>query len=405
MPSDTPDCDNSLDLRIPVLFRFGGAGDAARNIAGVAAAGRLVREAAEAGFSEIWIVLPGEEEIEADARRDVERLAGTGLVSILSEAAAAARLSANPEAPALVVAASHLIPAETLRCFAASGEDVLVCDGQVLAWRAFAGTLARPSSSVRAFSCGPALPLDGKRTTRRILQQTGKPGDGVVSRWLNRPISRRISGLLLRVPAIRPIHATFGTAFLAALMFAMLIEEGRAGLVLGALLFQAASIFDGVDGEVARATFRTSRRGAAIDSAVDMATNLLFIAGLTIHAAVSGGSAIAYVGAWGFGALALGLLLIGWNAVAAGEPLNFDLLKRVHKSATPGSGAPAAMRFATAVASRDFFALLFAVMAIAGLAEASLYLFAIAVTIWLAVVLFSLRSARARLIAENRISR
>ena len=41
-----------------------------------------------------------------------------------------------------------------------------------------------------------------------------------VSRWLNRPISQTISRILLAMPGVRPIHATFGTGLIALLMFA-----------------------------------------------------------------------------------------------------------------------------------------------------------------------------------------
>jgi len=50
--------------------------------------------------------------------------------------------------------------------------------------------------------------------------------------------------------------------------------------LIGALLFQAASMFDGVDGEIARATYRTSRSGAALDSAIDAATNFAAMLGI-----------------------------------------------------------------------------------------------------------------------------
>src|SRR4030095_14373403 len=58
-------------------------------------------------------------------------------------------------------------------------------------------------------------------TSMTILKATGKTSAGPVSRWLNRPVSQRISALLLFLfPGIRPIHATIGTALLAIVMFA-----------------------------------------------------------------------------------------------------------------------------------------------------------------------------------------
>ena len=67
----------------------------------------------------------------------------------------------------------------------------------------------------------------------------------------------------------------------------LFVPGGEAGLVLGGLLFHAASVLDGVDGEMARATLRTSPSGATLDSAVDLATNFLFLAGITVHLALA----------------------------------------------------------------------------------------------------------------------
>src|SRR3569623_247167 len=57
-------------------------------------------------------------------------------------------------------------------------------------------------------------------SAREVLLATGKASDGLISRWLNRPISRAISALLLRYTGAKPVHATLGTAALALAMFA-----------------------------------------------------------------------------------------------------------------------------------------------------------------------------------------
>lgn len=124
---------------------------------------------------------------------------------------------------------------------------------------------------------------DLEGAVRRIVTATAKPGDGIVSRYVNRPISQTVSRFLLRWPAVRPIHATIVTGVLAIVMFLCLIAGGNAGLIAGALLFQAASIIDGVDGEIARATYRTSDFGAFADSLIDAVTNIAFIAGVVIN--------------------------------------------------------------------------------------------------------------------------
>ena len=110
---------------------------------------------------------------------------------------------------------------------------------------------------------------------RRILQATAKPSDGVISRWINRPVSQRISAaLLFALPGVRPWHMTLAVAAVAIIMVLALLTGGAAGLIWGGVLFQVASVLDGVDGEIARATYRSSPAGAVLDTRVDMLTNI-----------------------------------------------------------------------------------------------------------------------------------
>jgi phosphatidylglycerophosphate synthase len=233
---------------------------------------------------------------------------------------------------------------------------------------------------------GPGALAAPRLTTRDTLRATAKPSDGPVSRWLNRPVSRCISALLLRLPGIRPIHATLGTISLAAAMFAALVSGGQAGLVAGGLLFHAASVFDGVDGEIARATFRSSRAGAVLDSVVDVATNFLFILGVTV-ALVSRHPLALPVGAWGLGLFLLGLVAISWSAARDDRPFSMEVIKRRYRASFPGTVYAWLIRFLTIVTSRDFFALLFALLILAGVPMAILYIFAAAATLWILFVL------------------
>ena len=237
-----------------------------------------------------------------------------------------------------------------------------------------------------------AKPLaDLDRASAAILRATGKPSDGIVSRTINRPISRAISRVLLRIPGITPFHATLGTMALGIAMAASLFLGGGTGLIWGAILFQAASIFDGVDGEIARATFRTSAAGAMLDSVTDAATNLAFIAGLAINLWMRGQDTAAAAGAIGLAMLAIGLFLIGQRARAKGGPFTFDAVKN-HFRATPSR----LMQVLTWITMRDFFAAAGAVAILLGFAPQALITFAIAATGWLAVTVSVLLRARLR---------
>lgn len=332
------------------LVDFASATQAGRRVAGVAAAARIVRELAEAGFAEARLVLPAGEALDAVAWRDAQRLAG------------AMRLE-----PASSGLESIIRPgAEILRV----PGDRLVSAGQLL-------------DGVDPRTAG--IRLD-RAAAFEILRRTGKASDGPVSRWLNRPVSRRISALLLHIPWLRPTHATFVTALLAVAMLAALVLGGELGLIAGALLYQAASIFDGVDGELARATYRTSRSGAALDTMVDAATNIGFLFGLTVNLVLSGHEQAVLVSSWGFILFLIGLSAIAWRSSRAEGALSLDLVKHDYRDRFEGRLVPLLIRLATIVTSRDFYALLFMTLVLVGMPMAVLYLFATAAMIWILFV-------------------
>lgn len=181
---------------------------------------------------------------------------------------------------------------------------------------------------------------------------------------------------------------------LAALMFAALLTGSATGLIAGAILFHAASVFDGVDGEIARATFRSSHAGAVIDSVIDVATNVLFIIGIAVHLAGRGEAEALALAAWGFALFAIGLGIIAWRSVRTGGPFSLDLVKHDYRGRFSLPLANWLIEAMTVVSSRDFFALLFALLVLAGLPEAVLYLFAAAATLWIMFVVGSLTLRR-----------
>ena len=236
-------------------------------------------------------------------------------------------------------------------------------------------------SAVGSEAAMPAPELDESA----ILRATAKASDGPVSQHFNRPVSRLISARLLRFPGLRPVHATIGTGVLAFAMFVSLTLGGPAGLVVGGVLFHFASVFDGVDGEMARATFRTSRAGAFLDSVVDMATNVMFVVGVTVNLSARNPQAMA-VGGWGLLVFLLGLVAVSATAARADRPFSMDLVKERYRSRFQGSAADRVTIFLTVVTSRDFFAFLFALLIVAGRPMAVLHIFATAATVWILFV-------------------
>jgi phosphatidylglycerophosphate synthase len=114
---------------------------------------------------------------------------------------------------------------------------------------------------------------------RRFLRGSGKSQDGFVSRYLNRPISRAVTRLILRFPA-SPDAWTW-LIFPIPVIAAFLLGRGTySSFVWGLVLFQIFSILDGCDGEIARAKFMESESGRRLDDLFDVLSNILLALGL-----------------------------------------------------------------------------------------------------------------------------
>jgi CDP-L-myo-inositol myo-inositolphosphotransferase len=133
-------------------------------------------------------------------------------------------------------------------------------------------------------------PADRRRAERTLVSLAArKPLDGPVSRLVNRRLSWPISLLLLRA-GVSPGAATVAT-FLFALAAAAVLALGAvwpAALVLGGILVQLASILDGVDGEIARASLHSSPFGGFLDSVLDRAADAAVLAALAVAAGLDG---------------------------------------------------------------------------------------------------------------------
>jgi 1L-myo-inositol 1-phosphate cytidylyltransferase / CDP-L-myo-inositol myo-inositolphosphotransferase len=116
-----------------------------------------------------------------------------------------------------------------------------------------------------------------------------KPQDGFVSRFLNRPISRRITSVLLKFP-IHPSAWTISIFVLPLIAFVFLVRGDYVSIVIGAAIFQAFSILDGCDGEIARAKSLESKFGERLDYFCDFIASLLYVLalGLGLHRSSEG---------------------------------------------------------------------------------------------------------------------
>ena len=104
--------------------------------------------------------------------------------------------------------------------------------------------------------------------------------DGIVSRYLNRPLSRPAARALVGTP-VTPNSITVTTLLLA---FATAAGLAAGYNIIGGIAIQVVSVVDGVDGELARLRNATTRFGAVLDAITDRYADAAIIGGLTIYA-------------------------------------------------------------------------------------------------------------------------
>ncbi len=118
-----------------------------------------------------------------------------------------------------------------------------------------------------------------KRAERLLLDNLIKPTDGLISRVLNRPISKRLTRWLVNTN-LTP-NALSIISFVFCLISALLFALGSyISFFFGGLLAQFTSVLDGCDGEVARLKHQTSRYGAWLDAVLDRYGDAAIVLGI-----------------------------------------------------------------------------------------------------------------------------
>jgi hypothetical protein len=108
-----------------------------------------------------------------------------------------------------------------------------------------------------------------------------KPQDGFVSRFVNRPISSRITRRLVNFP-IHPSGFTASIFVFPITAGVFLLRGDYLSIIIGAAIFQVFSILDGCDGEIARARNLESKFGERLDNICDFLGSLIYVVALGI---------------------------------------------------------------------------------------------------------------------------
>ena len=224
-----------------------------------------------------------------------------------------------------------------------------------------------------------AQPSEIIASEKQLLRHSGKSQDGMVSKFLNRPISRVITRLLLRLP-ITPNAWTMLIFALAPVAFVFLVRGDYTGFLVGSALFQLMNILDGCDGEIARAKYLDSERGRRLDAFCDFVANLVFVLclgiGLFRQPSVSANIRFVYllesliaffILAGGLGRKLMALLARDSKRVVWRRQEDFNLAERFFGRALTA--------FIYQITQRDVIYFVFLLLAIAGRASWILHIF------------------------------
>ncbi len=345
---------------LPLTLLFASTRTLEHPVLGVPAAARALREVRRAGWSQCRLTSPENVPPSNTVLREIARLA-PGLD---------VRFDALGQTEGLTICGEALISEPDLAA---------------LACATLGGTIG-PQAFGLPLTEAEADRLLARRA-RELLAGTAKPEDGMVSRLVNRPFSQAVTrAVLRRWNAIDPTFATAATALSAAMMtVCLMLIPGRVGLVWGTVLFQLTSMIDGIDGEIARATFRSTPRGASADSLVDAGANILFFIGLCSNLAASGDTASAGIALAALGGLALGTLLLGIEGRRRRGVVDFNTVKQLVEPRRSRI-----MQVLTWLTMRDFYAFAAMILILLDLTAPAVRAFAVFVMGWLMVVLTKL---------------
>lgn len=124
---------------------------------------------------------------------------------------------------------------------------------------------------------------DRRRAEDLLWDGCRKSVDGIVSRHLNRHISLAVSRRIAHT-AVMPNHVTAITFSLGIAAAAFAAVGGTVAWAIAGVLFQATSVLDGVDGELARVRMDGSVLGEWLDTISDDSSDVLMYAALGVGA-------------------------------------------------------------------------------------------------------------------------
>ena len=223
------------------------------------------------------------------------------------------------------------------------------------------------------------------RVERQLVLALRKDVDGKVAKYLNRNISGWVTRMIMGT-SIRPNHTTLFTIVLG-IASGFVIALGGESLgaywagVIGATLLQAQSVLDGVDGELSRLKFQGSKLGEWLDTVSDDLSNLSFFGGATYVATETW---LQTIGTAGIGTFVVMQAILYYLLATVFKSGNLQVFQW-DVGSDEGLFARIEWMF-----KRDFFCLLFLVLALVDRLEIAVVIFSVGTIISFATLVLQL---------------
>lgn len=236
-------------------------------------------------------------------------------------------------------------------------------------------------------------PASLKQAEKMLFGNLKKPTDGWIAQKINRRISIPISKLLLKTH-LSANHVT-GLVTLIGVLSGFFVAGGRYWEVaLGGILFNLASILDGCDGEISKLKLSYSKLGEWLDTISDNITYLSFISGIIFGLHRQGHSPHLFLESLlTLAGLACTLTLLFFYLVRytnSGSLVTFQKeMTREEKEFGPKKGGASLLLKMKFMIKRDFFALLFMVLALFNQIQLILHLCFLGANLaWIVILLY-----------------
>ena len=321
-------------------------------IAGLSLLDRLIVTAHRAGCAPIYLI--------ATTTPPASRARALGIKITLA--------SAIPEfdEPALLINGGVFVETADLQRVIEGGGQLFSADDACLPVAMTVGNAMPVSAGKVAVPVTDAT--SAREAERRLWASLTSNADGIVDRFLNRPLGRYVSKILIHAP-FSPNQVSIAST-LVGILSGWFFAGGY--FISGAFLLQISAIIDCVDGDLARVLYKESRLGKWLDLVGDQFVHIAVFAGIGFGLARSDPASPA---------LALGI------SAVLGVIISFAVIVRFmqRKSHPKSSGLK---KLIDATTNRDF-SLLVLLLALAGKLDLFLWIAGIGVHLFWIIALHS----------------